>query len=200
MADWIDLPAAPACADELVLTDLELVTEIAHPVRSAILFRLRRPHSAAELATAMGVPVTRLYHHLNHLETAGLITVVATRRSGAKTERRYRNVASRFRLDPAAVEQASNSDVMGMLGAMFDVTKSELRREFEVGALPPETLRGLSTSGINQLRLTRARRDEFVDRLWTLLEEYVDDADENAETADDEYRFRIFVAGFPVTG
>lgn len=198
---WAALPDAPELIEEMLLTDLGLIAEVTHPIRSALLFRLRRPRSAAELAAEMSVPVTRLYHHLNRLEQLGLISVVATRRSGAKIERRYRNVAAGFRLDPEVVRTAPEGELAKALGALFDVAKHELLREIETGALAPHAFRGLSTIGLNELLLTDAQREEFVSRLRALIDDYAAfDACAGEEEVDPAaHRFRIFVAGFPVT-
>jgi len=199
MNDWTATAHADDFPDELLLHDLTVLDEIANPLRSALLFRLRRPQSAAELATAMDVPVTRLYHHLNRLTELGLIHVVATRRSGAKTERRYRTVASGFRLDPSIVESVDSGDFARTLGSLFDLAKHEMLGEFASGALSPSTMRGMSTFGLNELILTPDQRHEFVQKLGALIEEYITLDAVPDDAASDVHRFRVFVAGFPVT-
>jgi len=154
------------------LTDLAQIAEATHPVRSDLVFRLYQPHSAAELAEEMRVPVTRLYHHLNRLEQLGFITVVATRRSGAKTERRYRTTALDFRLD----------------------ARNELMHEVETGALDPIEMHGTALVGLTEFALTDAQRADFVRRVKELLDSY-----ETSEPASEgRTRFRVLVAGFPI--
>jgi DNA-binding transcriptional ArsR family regulator len=197
--DWTPLPDAPPIAEELLL-DLDGIAEATHPIRSSILFRLRHPRSAAELAEEMRVPVTRLYHHLNLLESMGLISVVATRRSGAKTERRYRNVAVGFRLDPEVVRTADPVEFGHALSAMFDIAKYELLHEIDSGAIDPLQFRGLATIGLNELTLTDAQRAEFVERVKALLDDYIDLEERHPHPDGVEvHRFRVLVAGFPVT-
>src|SRR5262245_7919182 len=120
---WTPIADVAPLRDEMLLTDLAQIAEATHPVRSDLVFRLYQPRSAAELAEEMGVPVTRLYHHLNRLEQLGFITVVATRRSGAKTERRYRTTALDFRLDPDAVRGSTPREFGKTLAALFDVAR-----------------------------------------------------------------------------
>lgn len=193
--NWTPLPDVAPVMDELLLTDLGQIAEATHPVRSDIVFRLYQPRSAAELAEQMGVPVTRLYHHLHRLEQLGFITVVATRRSGAKTERRYRTTALSFRLDPDAVRQSNPRDFAKTFAALFDVARNELVHEVETGALDPVEMRGMSTIGITELALTEAQRADFVQRVKELLDRY-----ETAEPPSaDRTRFRVLVAGFPLT-
>ena len=61
------------------LSDLDLMSEVTHPIRGMILRRLKEPRTVADLAALLDVPITRLYHHVNRLVDAGLIRVVATR-------------------------------------------------------------------------------------------------------------------------
>ena len=158
------------------------------------MFRLYEPQSAAELAEQMGVPVTRLYHHLNRLEQLGFISVVATRRSGAKTERRYRTTARTFRLDPDAVRGSDPQTVGRSVAALFDVARNEFVHEVETGALDPRELRGMSTVGLTEFTLTDEQRVEFVDRVKQLLDSY----DVGEPVTDGRTRFRVLVAGFPI--
>jgi len=193
-AAWTPLPDVAPVLDELLLTDLAQIAEATHPMRSDLVFRLYQPHSAAELAEEMGVPVTRLYHHLNRLEQLGFITVVATRRSGAKTERRYRTTALEFRLDPDAVRRSNPLEFAKTLAAMFDVARNELMHEVETGALDPIEMRGMATVGLTEFALTDAQRADFVRRVKELLDTY-----ETAEpTSEGRTRFRVLVAGFPI--
>ena len=191
---WTPLADAAPVADELLLTDLDQLTEATHPIRSDLVFRLHEPQSAAELAEQMGVPVTRLYHHLNRLEQLGFISVVATRRSGAKTERRYRTTARAFRLDPEAVRGTDPQTVGRSVAALFDVARNEFAHEVETGALDPREMRGMSTVGLTEFALTDEQRVEFVERVKQLLDSY----DVGEPVTDGRTRFRVLVAGFPL--
>lgn len=199
MTDWTPLPDADDLGDELVLDDLALVGELTHPTRSALLHRLRTPHSAAELATALDVPVTRLYHHLNRLEELGLVKVVATRRSGSKTERRYRMAVRGFRVDPELARRNDPTAVADAVSAMFDVVKHEIRREFAIGALAPQSLSDRAGIALLGLSLRPEQHAAFIDRLQAVIAEFAS-IDEGNETDPDAQRVRVFIAGFPVSG
>lgn len=198
MSDWTPVDGADTLADEIVLTDLDLIAELTHPTRSRLLHRLRTPRSAAEMAADMRVPVTRLYHHLNRLEELGLIKVVATRRSGAKTERRYRIASDGFRIDPQAARGRAPHEVGAALGTMFDVAKTELRGEIESGRIDPEQLEGTAVIGFLGLSLTAEQRSAFLDRLKSLIAEFSDVDDGNLLNPE-ACRFRVLLAGFPVS-
>ena len=191
---WTPVADAAPLLDEILLTDLDQLTEATHPIRSDLVYRLYQPQSAAELAEQMGVPVTRLYHHLNRLEQLGFVSVVATRRSGAKTERRYRTTARTFRLDPDAVRGSDPQTVGRSVAALFDVARNELVHEVETGALDPRELHGMSTVGLTEFALTDEQRIEFVERVRQLLDSY----DVGEPVLDGRARFRVLVAGFPI--
>ena len=183
---WRDLTGGAALPDVLELESTDQLDELAHRVRGPLLRRLRTPHSAAELAAELDVPVTRLYHHLKVLESAGLIEVVATRRVGAALERRYRAVARGFRVGPDAVRD--NTDLARSLAAVLDSTRSDL-----VGAVESGTAEDVAIWSL-RLRLAEPDRIELVERLDAVLSEFrersTDDSDAE-ETA-------LFAVAFPI--
>lgn len=195
MTDW-ESTGAGEPADELEFEDLDLLADLTHPVRGAIFRWLRTPHSAAELATRMDVPVTRLYHHLNRLEQAGLIRVVATRRVGAVTERRYQVVARFFRLAEERLDTYDPRELAVAMGAMFDFAKLRLQREIELrtfGGTPREQ-EGLMA--LQELSLDPARSQQFVARLRELIDEFAAAEDPDP---DELPRLAVFLVAHPMT-
>ena len=69
--------------------DAWAVQAVADPLRLRILRRLAEPMSARDLAAELGRPVTSLYHHLDVLESRGLIRVVEVTKEGRVHIRRY---------------------------------------------------------------------------------------------------------------
>ena len=164
-------------AERLELDDLELLSEVTNPIRGRILRRLRLPHSVAELAEQLDVPVTRLYHHVNRLEAGGLVRVVATRRVGAATERRYQVVARSFQIAPRLFDELEPRDLAVAMGGLFDLAKLGLQRLLETGELRASDLdeRGMLT--LAEFRLRPERRVELVQRLKDLVAEFAADDD-----------------------
>ena len=199
VSEW-QSTGAPAVLDELVLDDLDTLGEITHVVRGPIFRRLRTPRSAAELAAEMDVPVTRLYHHLNALEARGLIRVVATRRVGAVTERRYQVVARSLRLDDDTYRDLDPRELAQAFGGLFDVAKLGLQREVEAEVFRTDSERDSALLLLNQLRLDPARQGELVRRLTALIDEFsTDGPDATADGADDRGdRFALFIAAHPI--
>jgi DNA-binding transcriptional ArsR family regulator len=198
VSEWNPLPDVADPIDELVIDDLDLIAELTHPTRSALIHRLRTPHSAAELAERLGVPVTRLYHHLNRLEELGMITVVATRRSGSKTERRYRNVAKGYRVEPSVARDRSPEAVGTVIGALFDIAKHDMQRELALGTLDPASLEDDAAFALLSLSLRPEQHATFVQRLHAVIEEFTA-MDAGNELDPHTHRVRLLLAGFPIT-
>lgn len=189
------MPGAAPLVDRIELDDVDLLREVTHPVRGAVLRRLRTPLTVAELAALMDVPVTRLYHHVNKLADLGLIQVVATRQVAAVTERRYQVMARSFELATELFETADRRELAFALGSLFDIAKLGLQRSVEAG-LDAERMEEHVVLSLGELRLSDARRAELLRRLEELADEFrsdrsVDDADGSAVS--------LFVAAYPET-
>jgi DNA-binding transcriptional ArsR family regulator len=117
-----------------VIDDLETLKAVAEPTRAALVELLVEPHSVTELAGALDVPRTRLYHHLELLESKGFIEQVDERRVGPMTERVYALTAQTFR--PSA-RLARATDVETMTTWLFDTTKADVARAAAAGRLSP---------------------------------------------------------------
>lgn len=191
--DWVPLPDAPEMLDEILLDNVDLIGELTHPLRSRILHRLRQPRSVAELATELEVPVTRLYHHIKRLEESGFIGVVATRRPAIVTERRYRNRARDFTLDSSVLAATDPDTLAQAIGSVFDVTRTEFQREVRNRSLIPNDPEGRAAINFSEFTLSDEHLVEFVGAMRQLFERY------GQLDTPDGTRFRLLIAGFPLT-
>ncbi len=191
--DWVPVPDAPEMLDEVLLDNLDVIGEVTHPLRSRILHRLRQPKSVSELATELDMPVTRLYHHIKRLEENGLIGVVATRRTAIVTERRYRNLARDFIVDRSALAATDPDTFAQAIGSVFDVTRTEFQREVRNGTLIPNDPAGRAAINFSELTLSDEHLADFIAALRQLFETY-----SRLDTPDGT-RFRLLIAGFPLT-
>jgi DNA-binding transcriptional ArsR family regulator len=171
--------------DVLVIKDLETLRAIAEPTRVAILEQLTEPRSVSQIALALGVPRTRLYHHVDLLRSKGLIEVVEERRVGAMTEQLYAPTAKTFRPDRrllTAGDLAERVDAITTL--IFDTTKSDLRRSLlsgDVSLEPGDGPRQLAL-GRSIALLTPAKAERFIAELEALAARF-DDAHDAGEDA-----------------
>jgi len=191
---WQTLPGCESPADQLDLDDLDLLREVTHPIRGGILRRLKQPKTVAQLADMLDVPITRLYHHVNRLNDLGLIRVVAVRRVGAVTERRYQVVAKTFQIDNELLTSTNRRELSVARSSLFDVAKLGFQRHVEAGGMgevPLDEERAALT--LSEIRLSDARRRELVHELAAVVHRFPSDVDEDDPAGS---RITLFLAAF----
>ncbi|MCB0968053.1 MAG: helix-turn-helix domain-containing protein [Ilumatobacter sp.] len=194
---WEPEPGAEAPAESLELDDLDLLAELTHPTRSRVIRALKQPATVADVAEQLDMPVTRLYHHVNRLEQLGFIRVVATRRVAAVTERRYQVVAKSFRVADELFRSTDPAELAVALGSLFDVAKLRFQREVEHGdALRAAEREQHSLLSLGAAHMTPGRRDELLDRLRAVIEEFESDTTRDDP---DAVQMSVFLAVFPET-
>ncbi len=169
-------------APVMLVNDVETIKAISDPTRmrmlEAMLTRQDPAWSAKEIAAAIGVPQTRLYHHIDLLTGRGLIRAVEQRVVSGIIETRYRVAARSFQLDR---RMFSGDPVEGRellhstLVAVFDTAREQVEESVETGAADlsadaPEPRRMLLSRGV--LRLSPARLAELRRRLVELEGEF----------------------------
>ena len=167
--------------DVFVIDDLDTLKAISDPTRVAIIELLSEPRSVTELAAALGVPRTRLYHHIELLRSKGLLEQVEKRRVGALTERVYALTARRYR--PSA-RLLKRGDVDAVTTLLFDTTKSDLKRAVAAGDAELGAGEGPSRLGLGRsiAKLTPAQAAEFIVELEALVTRF-DEAHGEGEDA-----------------
>lgn len=125
-------PTAPVLAVK-TLDDLEQLKALSDPLRLRILEALcGPPRTTKQVADHLGEKPTRLYHHVDALEAAGLIHLVHTRPKRGTLEKYFQAVARQFRADPSIFPQsggASADDSWQMLGSqLLEGAAADLRR------------------------------------------------------------------------
>lgn len=182
-----DPPLSPGGSPDEVryIRDIETLRAISDPTRMRILETMVQRHDAAwsvkELAAALEMPPTRLYHHVELLLERDLIRPVERRIVSGIIETRYAVTALNFQLDRTLFAAGSHDGLAVLhetLRAVFDTARSELELAIRLGSIdasadaPPERRLFLSR-GLT--RLSPARATELRERLTALLEEYSDD-------------------------
>ena len=197
-------PAFEPAAIRLV-GDVETLRAISDPTRMRLLetmvTRTDQPWSVKELAAALGLPQTRLYHHIDLLAGHDLIRAVEQRVVSGIIETRYRVVARSFQLDrrlfasDAGVADETRQALHDTLLAVFDSARDEVEAAIRIGAadatgeLPPHR-RLLMSRGI--ARLSPERAAELRSRLEALETEFEHD------DAPDGEPYGLLVAVYPL--
>ena len=169
-----------------VIFDVETMRVVADPLRARILETMGgRPTgswSVHELADAIEVPQTRLYHHIDMLVRHHLIRAVERRIVSRIVETRYRVAAHSIQLDPAMFATGQGSPQAGSgatIGAAFDDARSEVedavqRGLVEVADDAPAERRMVLDRVV--MTLTPERAAELHERLFEIADEFGDDA------------------------
>jgi DNA-binding transcriptional ArsR family regulator len=185
--------------------DVETLRAISDPTRMRLLetmvTRTGQPWSVKELAAALGLPQTRLYHHIDLLAGHGLIRAVEQRVVSGIIETRYRVVARSFQLDrrlfagDAGVADETRQALHDTLLAVFDSARDEVEAAIQLGAADtaperPPHRRLLMSRGI--ARLSPERAAELRSRLEALETEFEHD------DAPDGEPYGLLVAVYPL--
>jgi DNA-binding transcriptional ArsR family regulator len=171
---------------EILIEDLEGFRVIDNPLRQRILHLARHPKSVREMADGLGVPVTRLYYHVNMLEKAGFLDAIDVRKSGAQLERIYQSRRGAVRPSPDFVENVGDMKKAAhvLAGALLDITRVEVEAVIERGLRDEE---GFGDLARVVLQLPTPVAQDFSRRIEELVREMRD-----AATANDDKDATIY--------
>jgi len=107
-------------ADTFLVETPEQLKALAEPLRQSLLEQFCQPATIKAAAAKLGVPVTRLYHHVDQLLAAGLIRVAREEKRRAVSERYFEAVARRFAVSPSAFGgDGSRADERGRIARAY---------------------------------------------------------------------------------
>lgn len=160
--------------EALELDTLEQFRVLLSPRRLELVEALDTPRSARELAGELGVPVTRLYYHLNALMTHGIIRVVEERPKGALVERVYQVTGSPIRPSAAFLDRYGGEGLAEVASLAFRHAESRFATAAREGriSLERDHPRRSTAIGLTTLRLSRERLDALVRAVEALQEEF----------------------------
>ncbi len=191
--------------DSYRISDLEQVKALAHPLRVRIIETLAAsdPMTTKQVADFLGEKPTRLYHHVDLLEKAGLIHLTHTRKNRGTTEKYYEAIARQFRAAADLFSDESADDQLDalrpMIHTVFDNTTSEMLRLIEMQK-PGDSLddEGGLLSYI-EMHLPQEQIDEVQQKLKDVLDLLQSFSDPDS-TADEEdlRKFRLTIAHYPL--
>ncbi len=121
-------------AETFDIDDVETLQIITDETRIEIIELLRKPLTVTQIAEKMGVPRTRLYHHIKLLEDIGAIVVVDEQRAGAMTEKIYGVAAKSFQPSKTFLESATpREQASAIVDSLFSITRSDFLRAVDKG-------------------------------------------------------------------
>jgi len=171
--------------DVRAIADVETMRALADPTRVAIVRLLMSGDradppvmSAKEIAAALQEPQIKLYRHLKHLASVGLIHVAETRLVSGIQEQRYRT--GQLHLTIGGDLLADTPALTGALIALLDDFRMSMSRDLAQGrvVLGPDEPLGMMLLGGTAVRVSPGRAAEFRRRLRELRAEF-DELDGN---------------------
>src|SRR4051812_37595552 len=192
-----DEPEGSPPVAERVVSDHETLRALADPLRLRILetmvSRADGAWSVKELAAALAVPQTRLYHHIELLLERDLVRPAGQRLVSGIVETRYRVTALSLRLDPKLLS-SDEEGATSLVANVLEAARGEILAAVRAHALDAEDLapdRPLITRGM--AKLTPERAGELRERLVALLEEFDHDEQPGAVP------YGLLLAFYPAT-
>jgi DNA-binding transcriptional ArsR family regulator len=164
-------------APELTITDPEVLRVLADPLRLRLVqHNLGKPWTVKDAARALGISQTKLYYHVNLLETHGLIRVHSTRVVSGIIEKSYRITAYSFRPDKSLLTAgAMDSQIPELLGSVIDNARDNLTAALRAGLIDASP----ATEGDRKLliqngfvALTPERAEDLRKRLVAVMEDF----------------------------
>ncbi len=177
------------------LENLNQIKALAHPLRQQILeLMIEAPITTKQVADRLGEKPTKLYHHVDTLEVAGLIKLVKTRRKRGTIEKYYEAVAERFVIDRQAVEvRLATDDEPGnfesIISNSLDETLHEIRESMDTGLIRDDDESVFIRS---HLQVTPQQVSTLVER----LQEWIRDC-QISQNSEAETQYGLTVAFYP---
>src|SRR5215470_237732 len=125
--------SSAAAGSSHAASNIDVLKALADPVRLNVLYVMTRrtgptlpTMSVKELAAKLGEPQTKLYRHVRHLESAGLIRAVASRVVSGIIEHRYQAAQPEIVIGDTFTEQERASpEAEGMTAAAFELYRRQ---------------------------------------------------------------------------
>ena len=183
-----------------VVSDLDSLQVLLHPLRIDILEALRTPASAATVARRLNVARQKVNYHLKELERAALVREVETRRTGNFIETLYEAVARTFIVspeaawsDPRRLDTLRHQHSLERLVAVGERLQRDAIMLLDRAAFDGEEIASACVEADVHFA-DEADRASFIDEYFTLLRELCD-----KYGARRGLPYRVVVAAHPVT-
>jgi len=187
------------------IRDIDQMKALANPLRLRIVEALaKEPMTTKQVAVALGEKPTRLYHHVDLLEKAGLIRLQRTQQNRGTIEKYYEAIARGFRAGVGLFSDENTSDAASTLRpivtTMLDRVLTDLL-ELLSHCDDPKELEEEGLLSQVELHVKEEYAQEVLSRLNGILEYLMglDDGENNEDDGNDEdaRKFRLTIAYYP---
>lgn len=200
--------ARPASFQQPPTSHVDVLKALADPLRLNMLYALTHNRGEAlpaktvkELAAELGEPQTKLYRHIKHLESAGLIHAVASRVVSGIVEHRYQaSQADMIMGDDLTDTEKVSPEAEAMAAAALELYRRKYfgtRRARPPGQAEDEPHRR-QVMAIADGVVPAARAAEIYDLLYQLLDEVAESSQEHRAggTAEDMVPVNLLIGYF----
>lgn len=164
-------PTKPRLATFDTLEQLDVLTS---PIRLQLIEAFNHPNTVKAVAGRLGVPVTRVYYHVNLLVEHGFLRAVEERQVGGLVERHFAVTADGFQPSEAFWERYGAEGRVEAARLLFRTAEAGFEAAARHG-LFDDVERGSTAASLSHVRMTPERRREFLEKVDALFEEYDDD-------------------------
>jgi DNA-binding transcriptional ArsR family regulator len=181
------------------IKELEQVKALSKPIRLRLLEAFcREALTTKQAAAAIGeMQVTRLYHHVEALERAGLIRLVKTVRNRGTMEKYYQTVAKKFAVDQRlltiAPAQVAQNSIISVFASTLEETLTEIRDSITAELIGAGEARPAALMSHVHIRATTAQAGKIMKKIEKLLSS----CQQAAET-EDEKDYALTVVFYPL--
>ncbi|MEM7280557.1 MAG: helix-turn-helix domain-containing protein [Pseudomonadota bacterium] len=188
--------------NQLVLSNIEQVKAITHPIRQRLFEQLAKaPATAKQLAEDLGYKPTRLYHHMEKLENAGLINLIRTEQVRGTTAKYYEAVADSLRIDPTLLGDESSAALekagLGVLDGLLQNLRQDIEQLFLSDCSQKETLAEEALFMQYEFSLSDKRTKHYRKRLDRLLNDLRKECEDSEEETPRKDGHRFFIGWYP---
>ena len=189
-------------AETLTLNTIEQLKAIAHPLRQQLLEQFSlKPATTKQVATALGLQPTRLYHHVAKLEAAGLIKLVETRPVRGTTEKYYSMAASMIKIDTDAMPDAAGKAIgqqmsLGVFDSLFANIRNNISQYLSECGDEEAQQEIMFVQG--EFELTEAKAVEFRDAIVEKLRELNEASEADDSSSQAKRTYRSVIGWYPI--
>jgi DNA-binding transcriptional ArsR family regulator len=188
-----------------LIRDLDQVRALADPLRVRIVEAMRKgPRTTKQVADAFGEKPTRLYHHVDALERAGILRLVGTRRNRGTLEKYYEPVARTFVIDRDLFAPEQGAAAQEAAGVVKEAVTDMLRETAEeIGSgiaemrIPLQDRSRVEMARV-VVRAAPERIEALMERVHALLDEAQEEGEGTGEAGGPMHDYRLVVAFYPV--
>jgi DNA-binding transcriptional ArsR family regulator len=176
-----DNPIKPA--NHMDIDNIETLRIMSDPFRIQILKQLMSPSTVKSVASALNIPATKIYYHINLLEQHKLIRVISTRIVSGIVEKQYHVTAYSFGAKDGLVNTGGGAnEAIALFEAGLENAKLEIRRahnedligpsdehsEIKDGDRDVDFSHGIMTLTADQSKQFRKRLNKLLTETWAL--------------------------------